>query len=101
MNTETTTWYKVNSTWEEITAVEAVKVTEKQITYRQWDDCRKKFYERRSLKMSDYSQFFPTWKQAHEYLLQRTERQIEVIRRQLESYEDKLRNIQRMKQPEA
>lgn len=99
------TWFKTESYSIKISTVCVVKVTEKTVTVRskvfQIGKGPEKFHERRADKRSTHDNFFPTWEEAHAHLLDRTERQLESVRRRLALAQSEHGNVKGMKKPEA
>lgn len=64
-----TTWYKANcGSYPEIKEIEVIKETDKQVVV-QWTDSRGNVHENRRHKVSDYEGYFPTYKEARQYVI--------------------------------
>lgn len=92
------TWYRTNRTDEKIEPVEVVKETAHFVTL-----APSGFYsrERREAKSSEWYSYFPTWKEAHAHLMERTERKVIEARRALELANAEHGNVRGMKEPAA
>lgn len=97
------TWFKTGGWRELIEPVCVVKVTAKTVTVREkrftigaesdkYDDMRRD-------KHGLYERFFPTWEEAHAYLLERTESKLKNARNTIEESSKKLDKIKGMKPP--
>lgn len=97
------TWFKTGGWKEKIQPVEVVKTTEKFVTIREerFSFGPKKFDERRCAKEGSYDRYFPTWEEAHAYLLNKAEAKLVSARRSLELAQGELGNVKGMKKPEA
>lgn len=99
------TWFKTESWSIKLEPVCVVKETEKTVTVRSKaftiGGGPEKFNERRQDKRSSSDNFFAEWEGAHAYLLERSERRLESVRRQLALAQSEFGNVKGMKKPEA
>jgi len=88
---ETQTWYEVSKYRSDITPVEVVSYTDKTVLLRTktW----KGISEHRSAIASQFSQYFQTYEQAHEFICSRLERQIEQGREAIKEKEAALAKL--------
>jgi hypothetical protein len=56
--------------------------------------------ERREAKRSEFAQYHDAWLDAHAYLVEKAEFEVEFARERLKGCEDKLKKIKGMKKPE-
>lgn len=90
--------YRASSSWGRgIEAFEVVKETEKQIVYVS-DWCGKRT-ENRVAKASSYNMWFDTWEEAHAYLVEKANNNVERLRLQLERAKGEAGQIRGMKKP--
>jgi len=75
-----TTWYKASKWGKLISPVEVLKETNKFIKIR----------DRRILKSSDYHNYFPTYREAYDFILNRKEAEIIGLKARLKSCESDL-----------
>jgi hypothetical protein len=83
----TTTWYRIR--WEQITPVQVERSTQTSI----WMDGH------RESRASNYTSYFPSWEEARNYLLDKTEREAASLKAQLTRKEGLLGNLRGMKEP--
>jgi hypothetical protein len=88
--------YKVN--WNEIEPVEVVRETKSQVVLLRKGIVQT---ERREAKRSEYSNWFDTWEEAHAFLIERAEAEVQALRGQLEQAKGRLGNIKGMKPNKA
>lgn len=92
-------WYRTGGYRKNlIEPVNVVKATDKTLTIRD-PDWNGKPYESRSAITSSYCQHFRTWDEARAHLMEKSERRIESLRRELEAEKSRLGNIRGLKKP--
>lgn len=88
----TTTWYRVERYGAKIIPFEVIRESEKMLFVPGPRG------EQREAKECSYYRNFPTWKDAHTYLLRRAERQAVIAAAHLESWNKTLDEIKAMKE---
>lgn len=88
--------YKTEAWNSKIEPVTVVKETAKQLVVEY--DCYGKTHQRRAAKESAYDNYFDTWEEAHEHLIDRAAKRVESLRSQLQTANGNLGNIKGMKQ---
>lgn len=87
------TWYEVRKFGDTVEAVDVVKETAKQLTIRVPITYGKsRSVDRVHAKVSEYSQYFPTFEAANTYLIERLTRQLEYRRKEVADLEIALSN---------
>ena len=86
--------------WQEINEYEVVKETPKQIVFLEpgWND-KTTFKESREAKKSGYQNWFDTWEQAHDFLVEASKRKIKGLESRIKSEKKVLSNILNMDKP--
>lgn len=85
---------KFRTQFEEIRAIEVVRETDKQIVW-----LNKNGHEQREAKASSWRNWHDTWEDAHAFLVAGAEREVKLLRSQLDRAKGKLRQIREMKKP--
>lgn len=97
------TWYRTGGWGHLIEEVQVVKSTEKSVIVleKRWMiGGRDQEYQKvRHAKRSEYSAYFPTWEEAHAYLLDKAEREVNGARLRLNDATGRLGNIKGLKKP--
>lgn len=97
------TWYRTGGWKQIIEPVEVVKVTEKSVTVveQRWtlDGGVGEPAKVRHPKRSASYNFFQTWEEAHAYLLDKAEREVNGARLRLNDATGRLGNIKGLKKP--
>jgi hypothetical protein len=89
--------YRAEYYWNaEITKIEVEKETGKSVWYKGYGDKL-----RQERKRTDNHEYFDTWEEAHDSLIEKAQIEVDSKRRQLELSRGKLGNIKGMKCPEV
>jgi hypothetical protein len=94
-----TTWYEVNSWSIDIKSVEVVKETAHTLTVRSTAYLKNKMITTVCKKVSSNYLYFPTWAQARDHLLSRTESKIKTARARLDQEVRNLDAVQALTHP--
>lgn len=94
-------WYRVNRWNADISPVEVVKETPKQLVVRHHEAWRKADIESRRDKRSSSDNYFPTWEEAHAFLMEQADAKLKNARRALEVAQSHHGNVKGMKKPAA
>lgn len=92
------TWYKTQKYNAKIEPVEVLRESAKQIVTAE-TDWRGKPYQARRNKTGGYDNFFPSWTEAHVYLLDRATRQLDYARVELQQAQNQYGNVVGMREP--
>lgn len=96
------TWYMTRRYSTQIEPIEVVRETQKQVIYlrRQFSlSGPDRFIETRTPKDGVFEKFFPTWEEAHQYLLKHFEERVISARLRLEQANGDLGNVKGLKAP--
>jgi 2'-5' RNA ligase len=88
---------KYRTAWNEIEALEVSRETKAQVVRVIGSHAT----ERREAKRSEYYNWHDTWEDAHAFLIERAEAEVQALRNQLEQAKGRLGNIKGMKPSKA
>jgi hypothetical protein len=87
--------YRISLSWGKIEAFEVLRETNAQVVFNILSGglaC-----ERREAKRSEYHSWHDTWEDAHAFLIERAETEVQALRGRLEQAKGRLGNIKGMK----
>jgi hypothetical protein len=84
---------KYRTSWNEIEALEVLRETNAQVVRAVGSHAS----ERREAKRSEYYNWFDTWEDAHAFLIERAEAEVQALRGRLEQAKGRLGNIKGMR----
>jgi hypothetical protein len=88
---------KYRTAWNEIEALEVLRETNSQVVRAVGSHA----IERREAKRSEHYNWHDTWEDAHAFLIERAEAEVQTLRNQLEQAKGRLGNIKGMKPSKA
>jgi hypothetical protein len=88
---------KYRTAWNEIEALEVLRETNSQVVRAVGSNA----IERREAKRSEHYNWFDTWGEAHAFLIERAEAEVQTLRNKLEQAKGRLGNIKGMKPSKA
>lgn len=93
------TWFRTGGFRQAIEPVKVLKATEKTVEVeREWNG---RVTTSRSHKRSTYDNYFPTWEEAHAFLLEKAETRLEGARVGLQKAQNEYFIVKGMKKPEG
>jgi len=95
------TWYKVSSYGMKIEQIQVIAESKSSITEQweglDWDSREKKTFTRRHNKSSTTGFYFPTWKEAHDFMEERARKRLAAAHQNLDRARQELEDVMRMK----